>query len=198
MLACYIVQAAGLSQFLSPPFIQLQWVCLSVRKLIPSAPSFSVEFTHNTQQDWCPPTSNAHQPYFCHLHQAHFLPSLASLHFTNALMQHTKQIRSSSAWLPFLRQSKTPPDPCAYCIGRLPLLPDVATLRLPPSLNSRSARAHNFGNTPSSSVFPRFYPTLAQGCFPFSFFGWLSFFLSRFKSLQLNLFRWNTPNSLVL
>ena len=85
MLACYIVQAAGLSQFLSPPFIQLQWVCLSVRKLIPSAPSFSVEFTHTTQQDWCPPTSDAHQPCFCHLHQAHFLPSLASLHYTMRL-----------------------------------------------------------------------------------------------------------------
>jgi hypothetical protein len=79
MLACYIVQAAGLSQFLKPPFMQLQFVCLSVRKLIPSAPSFSVAFTHTTQQDWCPPTSFAHQPCSCHLHQAHFLPYLASL-----------------------------------------------------------------------------------------------------------------------
>jgi hypothetical protein len=92
-------------------------------------------------------------------------------------MQHTKQFRSSTACFSFQRlKSKTPPDPCAYCIGRLPLLPVVATLRLPPSLNSLSARAHNFGNTPSSYVFPRFFPTLAQGCFPFSFF-WLTIIL---------------------
>jgi len=76
MLACYIVQAAGLSQFLSPPFMQLQCVCLSVRKLIPSAPSFSVAFTHTTQLDWCLTTSFAHQPCFCHLHQAHCSPPL--------------------------------------------------------------------------------------------------------------------------
>ena len=88
-------------------------------------------------------------------------------------------------FLPTLK-SKTPPDPCAYCIGRLPLLPVVATLRLPPSLNSRSARAHNFGNTPSSYVFPRFYPTLAQGCFSFNWLKGLSSFLRQLKQKKSN------------
>ncbi len=78
------------------------------------------------------------------------------------------------------------PDPCAYCIGRLPLLPVVATLRLPPSLNSRSARAHNFRNTPSSYVFPRFYPTLAQGCFPFYWLKGFSSFLRQLKQKKSN------------
>jgi hypothetical protein len=181
MLACYIVQAAGLSQFLRPPFMQLQFVCLSVRKLIPSAPSFSVAFTHSTQQDWCPPTSFADQPCFCHLHQAHCSPPLLrsisqcayathqAVSYLNRLFFHpTLKIKNKPALSPV-----DVPDPCAYCRGRLPLLPVVATLRLPPSLNSRSARAHNFGNTPSSYVFPRFFPTLAQGCFPFSFLGCL-------------------------
>lgn len=42
----------------------------------------------------------------------------------------------------FLRSSKTPPSPCAYCIGR-PRSPsaDGSLFVLPPSLNSRSARA---------------------------------------------------------
>jgi hypothetical protein len=159
--------------------MQPQFVCLSVRKLIPSAPSFSVAFTHTAQQDCCPPSSFAHQPCFCHLHQAHCSPPLLRSISQCAYATHQAvSFLNRLFFLPTLKIKNKPalspvdvPDPCAYCIGRLPLLPVVATLRLPPSLNSRSARAHNFGNTSSSYVFPRFFPTLAQGCFPFSFFG---------------------------
>ena len=113
------------------------------------------------------------------LHQAHCSPPLLRSISQCAYATHQAvSFLNRLFFLPPLKIKNKPalspvdvPDPCAYCIGRLPLLPVVATLRLPPSLNSRSARAHNFGNTPSSYVFPRFFPTLAQGCFPFSFLG---------------------------
>lgn len=123
-----------------------------------------------------------------------FLPSLASLNtqmrlcnppssfVPQPLVVHpTLKIKNKPALSPV-----AVPDPCAYCIGRLPLLPVVATLRLPPSLNSLSARAHNFGNTPSSYVFPRFFQTLAQGCFPFYWLKGFSSFLRQLKQKKSN------------
>ena len=179
MLACYIVQAAGLSQFLSPPFMQLQCVCLSVRKLIPSAPSFSVAFTHTTQLDWCLTTSFAHQPCFCHLHQAHCSPPLLRSISQCAYATHQAVSYLNRLFFnPNLKIKNKPalspvdvPDPCAYCRGRLPLLPVVATLRLPPSLNSRSARAHNFGKHSVELRVSSFFSNAGSRLFSLFFFG---------------------------
>ena len=129
---------------------------------------FQSHSLHNTQQD-CSLFSFLKNPQTCFsplLFALSFLP--LSLHTFKRRATHASQfVPHPLAFFHCLHHQKHAPVPCAYCRGRLPLLPVVATLRLPPSLNSRSSRAHNFAITPSSYVICSFFPMLAQGCFPF-------------------------------
>ena len=176
MLACYIVQAAGLSQFLKPPFTQLQCVCLSVRKLIPTAPSFSVAFTHTTQQDWCPPTSFAHQPCFCHLHQAHCSPPLLrsisqcayathqAVSFLNRLFfLPTLKIKNSARPLCILQRS-SPVASCCRNSSSPPFSQLAVGSRAQLQKHSVELRVSSFLSNAGSRLFSLIL-------------GWLSFFL---------------------
>jgi hypothetical protein len=63
--------------------------------------------------------------------------SRAFIHFTPFFrFVHFKHLKKS-----FLRSSKTPPSPCVVKQHRSPTFPSGSLFGLPPSLNSRTARA---------------------------------------------------------